>query len=251
LLQRVGATALFPLVPYCNRIAYRHFSWAGRSYELAANFGDHPHAIHGVGWQSAWHVEDVSTAGVTLSLRHDATGALASGWPFPFSARLVYQLTDNGLTIRVEATNLHPDPVPMGIGLHPYFPRDAGATIVFQADGVWRNHDSLPETHEPIPAAWDHAEGRKVDEEPLDNCFTGWQGAAQIPGMRITADKVFPHLQVFTPPGANFFCVEPVSHVPDAINRPDLPETQAMRVLDAGQTLRGSVMFAPEDDAAV
>jgi len=32
-----------------------------------------------------------------------------------------------------------------------------------------------------------------------------------------------------------------VSHVPDAINRPDLPKSQAMTVLEPGQTLSGSM----------
>ena len=84
-----------------------------------------------------------------------------------------------------------------------------------------------------------------MDDERLDNSFTSWRGAADIPGMRITADPIFANLQVFTPPGADFFCVEPNSHVPDAIHRPDLPASQAMTVLSPGQTLSGSMTFAP------
>ena len=63
--------------------------------------------------------------------------------------------------------------------------------------------------------------------------------------MRIAADPIFTNLQVFTPTGADFFCVEPNSHIPDAINRPELADGQAMRVLEPGQTLRGSMIFAP------
>ena len=69
------------------------------------------------------------------------------------------------------------------------------------------------------------ARSRSVASEPLDNCFTGWNGEARIPGPRIHADGIFGNLQVFTPAGADFFCVEPVSHVPDAINRPELPKS--------------------------
>ena len=32
---------------------------------------------------------------------------------------------------------------------------------------------------------------------------------------------LFGHLIVYTPPGEDFFCVEPVSHMTDAINRMD------------------------------
>src|SRR5262245_22837569 len=47
----VRGYACYPLVPYSNRIANGQLDWAGRSYTLARNFGDHPHSIHGVGWQ--------------------------------------------------------------------------------------------------------------------------------------------------------------------------------------------------------
>jgi len=247
LLGRPGAMGCFPLVPFCNRIADRRFNHAGRGFELAANFGDQPHAIHGIGWQRPWRVESVAADSATLSLDHDASDAAA--WPFAFTARLTYRLTARGLTIRLDATNRHPSPAPMGIGAHPWFPRPEGASIAFEADGVWFNRNSLPATHGPLPAGWNHAAGRAADGEPLDNCFTGWHGVARIPGLRIAADPVFGNLQVYTPPGADFFCVEPVSHVPDAINRPDLPPAQAMTVLAPGETLSGSMTIGSDDAA--
>ncbi len=240
MLGRPGAMGCFPLVPFCNRIAWGRFSWAGRNYELAANFGDHPHAIHGVGWQLPWLVESVTSDSATVSLHHDPS----PGWPFTFAARLIYRLTVQGLTVQIDATNLHSAPAPMGLGAHPYFPRDHGASIAFQADGVWLNRDALPVTCAPIPSEWSHTHGRAVDREPLDNCFAGWRGEVRIPGMRIEADQR--NLQVFTPPEMNFFCVEPVSHVPDAINHPELPKTQAMTVLAPGETLSGTMTFTPE-----
>src|SRR3954465_5595082 len=45
------AMGLFPLLPYCNRIGWTRFSWQGRDYHLARNFGDSPHTIHGIGWE--------------------------------------------------------------------------------------------------------------------------------------------------------------------------------------------------------
>ena len=46
-------------------------------------------------------------------------------------------------------------------------------------------------------------------------------------------------LHVFRPPAGDFFCLEPVSHMPDAINR---PEGMAMLAPGATQTL--SMMVA-------
>jgi aldose 1-epimerase len=247
MLGRPDAMGCFPQIPYCNRIAWRRFNWAGQTYELAANFGDRPHAIHGVGWQRPWRIQQTLSHCATLRLDHDASGESARSWPFAFTAHLTYRLTAHGLTIEIGATNLHSAPAPMGIGAHPWFSGTAGATIAFQADGVWFTRDDLPAAHGPVPAGWNHANGRSVDLEPLDNCFTGWNGVARIPGMRIEADAVFGNLQVFTPTGTNFFCVEPNSHVPDAINHPELPAAQSMTVLAPGQTLSGSMKFGPDD----
>jgi aldose 1-epimerase len=245
LLGLPGAMGCFPLVPYCNRIAHRRFTWGNQAYDLAANFGGHAHAIHGIGWQRPWQMEELSTTAVTLLLRHDTPDP---SWPFAFEARLRYRLTDQGLTIQIEAVNRHAAAAPMGIGAHPYFSRDLGAAIRFQADGVWTNNESLPEKHGPIPPRWDHTESRSVTDQPLDNCFTGWRGAAALPGLRIEADPVFGNLQIFTPEGKNFFCVEPVSHVPDAINRQGLAVGGAMTVLAPGEALSGSMIFARDAD---
>ncbi len=237
-----GAMGCFPLVPYCNRIAHRHFTWDGQDYHLAGNFGDHPHAIHGVGWQTPWRVEAVAPDMVTLSSHHAPDPA----WPFAFEAILTYQLTGQGLVMEIAATNRHAVPAPMGIGAHPYFPRATNAAVTFQSGGIWHNRDALPDRHDRIPAAWDHGAGRAVAVEPLDHCFTGWHGTARWPGMRLAADPVFGNLQVYTPADAAFFCVEPVSHVPNAVNMSDLPQGQVMTSLAPGATLRGAMTLMPD-----
>ena len=83
----------------------------------------------------------------------------------------------------------------------------------------------------------------------MDNCFTGWDGTADFQSgpasLRIEASEVFRQLQVFTPSWADFFCVEPVSHVPDALNHADLPTDQTMHILQPNETLGGTVRFTP------
>jgi aldose 1-epimerase len=240
------AMGCFPLVPYGNRISAGRFRWAAREYTLDRNFGDHPHPIHGIGWQRPWTTEAVTSARVRLSLVHSAQGEQARAWPFPFSAELNYDLEDRGLIITIRVTNRHDAPAPMGIGVHPYLPKAGATALRFKASGVWINSaDSLPLRHQAVPPEWDHAAGRPISTRLLDNCFTGWTGPARLEAgpasLEFTASEVFPNLQVFTPPWADFYCVEPVSHVPDAINRPDLPPGQSMQVLEAGETMRGSI----------
>jgi aldose 1-epimerase len=239
----------FPLVPFCNRIAFGRFTWQGTAHVLRRNFGDHPHTIHGVGWQHPWNVQDASDLTATLTLQHDASGDSAQAWPFSFDAVLSYTLSGSQLGIGLAVTNRHDTPAPAGVGLHPYFTRGARSTIQFNAGGVWINGtDALPVRHAELPREWDHADGLAVGKAQLDNCFTNWDRKAQIGGiangLTISADAALRHLQVYTPQQYDFFCVEPVSHVPDAINRPDLPTGQAMHVLQPGETLSGTVTMA-------
>ncbi len=260
LLRRPAADAIvhgnvrglgcFPLVPFSNRIAYGRFIWDGVEHLLDRNFGDHPHTIHGVGWQRAWEIAAVGTASATLTLRHDAIGPQARNWPFAFAAEQHFVLAPEGLTVMLSMQNRHSAPAPAGLGLHPYFPRAGGPTLRFNATQVWRNAaNSLPSEAVPIPPEWDHASGHPIGSAALDNCFAGWDGRAWITWatgrvtVSIEAAGQFRHLIVYTPPGQNFFCVEPVSHMTNAINRLATVPDHGLRSLAPGETLRGEVAF--------
>lgn len=245
----VGGMACFPLLPYCNRIAFGRFGWAGHSHSLGLDLGAPPHAIHGLGWQRPWTVLRADAASADLELSHTATADDSHVWPFAFEATLGFRLSGGRLMVDLTATNRHDAAAPMGLGLHPYFPRLPGQSLRFNAGGVWVNDATmLPVRHTAIPPEWDHADGQAIGTARLDNCFTGWDGAASLsaPGWRVSieASGIFRSFQVFTPAGADFCCAEPVSHVPDAINRPGLPTGQSMHVLAPGESLHGSVTLA-------
>ena len=70
--------ASFPLVPYANRIAHGRYVVDGQSYQLPLNFGDHPHSIHGFGWQRPWQVLEQSGHDVRLEQTHHGD----AGWPW-------------------------------------------------------------------------------------------------------------------------------------------------------------------------
>ncbi len=232
----------FPLVPYCNRIDHGRFAWLGQQYRLAPNFGDNPHTIHGIGWQRAWTVESVSVDQARLTLDHCADPY----WPFAFRAEIDYRLVPDAVTVTIAITNRHHTVAPAGIGLHPYFPKANEAALRFDAGNVWINGpDMLPSQHGAIPPDWNHKTERVAAAERLDNCFTGWDGTADISAgpasLRIEASAPFHNLQVFTPGWGDFFCAEPVSHVPDALNRPGLPPGQGMAALPSQATLVGTI----------
>ena len=58
----------------------------------------------------------------------------------------------------------------------------------------------------------------------------------------IEAGPIFRHLVIYVPPGQDFFCIEPVSHVNDGFNMLERGvEGTGVRVLAPGQTLAGTI----------
>lgn len=48
---------------------------------------------------------------------------------------------------------------------------------------------------------------------------------------------------IYTPQAHDFFCVEPVSHIPDAVNRREPPEMTGLTALPPGETMRLECRF--------
>jgi aldose 1-epimerase len=164
-------------------------------------------------------------------------------WPYAFRAAQTFELGPQALTIRMELHNSDSRAFPGGLGMHPYFAGGEGVRLRFSAERMWEmGPDQLPTRPAPARDGW-----LTVSEEALDNVFAGWDGRAEIqwPGGRrllIEAEPVFGHVVVFTPPERDFFAVEPVSHMNDAVNRMDQPD-HGLRVLQPGETLAGAVAF--------
>lgn len=216
-------TACFPLVPYANRIADGRFVFDGRTVQLTALERFAPHALHGDGWLSPWTVESRTAGRVEMTL--DWTGD-PEGWPWPWRAHQVVELTEQGLSISVSMTNAGDAVMPSGLGLHPYFHRLADSRLTLSADGVWvTDAREIPERLGAPAEIADWSEGLALADAPfVDHAYAGWDGAAVLDGggrrVILSADAPARWTQVYAPPGADFLCVEPVTHRPDAHNAP-------------------------------
>src|SRR6476620_6049804 len=82
--RNVRMTSCYPLIPYSNRIRDARLRFRGSDYQLSRNFGAHPHAIHGVGWQRTWSVATAQRHHVQLTLDHAADAGGKADWPWPF-----------------------------------------------------------------------------------------------------------------------------------------------------------------------
>jgi len=232
--------ALYPLVPFSNRIRDGRLVFEGEQFQLVRNWPGVGHPMHGDGWAHAWEL--VRSDGVSAGITYLHEGAAETGgWPFRYRARQSYRLDDDRLTIRISLENLEDRPVPAGIGLHPFFVRDADTQLTCRTRAVWRTDaEVLPVERTAVPADWDFSAGRRVNSVTLDNCFDGWDGRAAIVWPRhrlrldVEATVPFRHLVIYVPPGQSFFCVEPVSHANGQVG---------LAPLGPGGTLAGETIF--------
>jgi aldose 1-epimerase len=238
-------TAGYPMIPYANRIDHGRFAFGGVTHRLAAAVIAAPHSLHGVGWRRAWSVEAADDHACRLSLRHQPSRPDDPDWPFAFEASEQFVLTDRGLTIRMSVTNLEPSAAPAGLGFHAFFPRRAGETLAFGSKGAWRNGPDMLPAARQSGKTWNYADGQVLGSNEVDNDFSGWGGLARMAapsatGVRMRASRTFGGLRLYTPAGLDFYAVEPISHLANAINRPDLKD-DPMTVLAPGATLCGEI----------
>jgi aldose 1-epimerase len=240
--------ACYPLVPYSNRIANACLAFDGRAYELARNFGDHPHAIHCVGWQRPWMIAAHDASSALLALDHEAEGAYARAWPWRLRAAQSLSLhaarEGMGAVLEFKLTIANPgaSEFPFGLGWHPFFARRAGSRLGFRARGVWETDETrMPTVHAAVPRQWRFDPAREPGTATIDNVFTGWDGEASlIDGDRnmavsLRADRAMGFLVMYAPKAAGFVALEPVTHMTDAFNRAARGERDTgTRVLEPG-----------------
>ena len=226
----VRAHACYPLVPYSNRIANARLTLDGETYALARNFGDHPHSIHGVGWQRPWAVAAHDATSARLELEHLAGGSDASAWPWPFRATQSFALradaTGATLTLRLTLANTGNAAFPFGLGWHPFFVRSNATRLGFRAHGVWKTDATqLPTSFAPSLPGGPFEPPRNPGPALIDNVFAGWDGTAALDdperGIAVTlaADRAASFLVVYAPERSAFLALEPVTHMTDAFNR--------------------------------
>jgi aldose 1-epimerase len=211
-------TACFPMVPYVNRVARGRFAFGGRAVQLARNWSQDPHPLHGQGWRASWTVTAASKYNATL---HFEGGA--DEWPWRYRCEQRFQLLPETVSIELSIQNLGSEPMPAMLGLHPYFPDAPHAHLHAQLPRVWMaDAESLPTQETGTPPAWNFDPARAVSAIALDHGFAGWNGVALLSWPDRTVTLRAPDcrfLHVYTPAGRDFFCIEPQTAPPGALGR--------------------------------
>ncbi|WP_332778189.1 aldose 1-epimerase [Polaromonas sp.] len=231
--------ASFPMVPWSNRISGGGFTHDERFHPMRPNRVGEPYPIHGDGWLQSWQITQpgADTLVMTLESRRFA------GNPHDYEAVQTFRLVDGGLDQTLQVRHLGKEPLPYGLGVHPWFPRAAATRITAPVQGVWLcGKDPLPVAHtHDFPTGWNLNEGVQAHGPLIDNGYTGWGGKACIAwpelGLQLTAtmpdfDRDGGAAQhfclIYRPPQGSAFCFEPITQPIDAFH---LPQSPGLRVL--------------------
>lgn len=231
--------ACFPLVPFVNRIRGGNFTFRGREIALAPNMAGDISPLHGQGWLSPWQVDSANSSQAILSFRHRP-----GEWPWDYRAEQHFTLDDDGLSVRLLCRNLSDQPMPCGLGQHPYFNCGSATRIDTQVRDVWTiDEHVLPVDKVPATGRFDLAD-RLVCGQGLDHGFGEWGGKARI------IDRSWPFdlelsspdarfFQLYSPAAGGIFVAEPVTHANAALNASENQWGElGMRVLEPGAEMR-------------
>ncbi|MCE9649095.1 MAG: aldose 1-epimerase [Parvibaculum sp.] len=250
----LGATdplemACYPLIPFSSRVAHARFRFEGRDVTLPPDALSAPHALHGIGWRRAWDVIEEADTQAEIGFTHQPPAHGEKGWPWAFEARQTFALDGTALTIAISIANKAETAMPAGLGLHPFFEGRTTAKLTGDLPRIWEaDADCLPTHLAEVTAVRKFARGRRIAPLTLDNCFAGGADPLDIEwedrplGLRMTRSDTS-HTVIYTPQAHDFFCVEPVTHMPNALNRPEPAEVTGLRVLAPGETMRLECRF--------
>lgn len=227
--------ASFPLVPYVNRIRDGAFTFRGKTVRLEPNMAGDPSPLHGQGWLNPWRVLSESAREAVLEYEHPA-----GEWPWAYVARQHFKLDEGGLEVVLSCRNLSAEPMPCGLGQHPYFHCSQGTRLQTKVDHVWTIDDRvLPVERVPASGRFDLTD-LSVCGKGLDHGFGGWGGTAVVsdpdwPFALTMSSPDAEFFQLYSPASGGIFVIEPVTHANAALNAPEAEWAElGMRVLEPG-----------------
>ena len=236
------------LAPYANRITGRQVAGAreieteidGRTVRLPRNWGGKApgaaqYAMHGLILDTpvAWK----QTARDRVAGRLDA-GDFGGRWPSLSAFTFEWRLQGGGLVLAVTVRNAGDEPLPIGLGWHPYFaiPSDRREQARLRLPAAQRvevdDYDQVLPTGRLLPTAgspydFNGPGGRALEDLYLDDCFTdlrreGGQAVIELIdpaaglGLRISSPSTqVQAVQVYAPPHEAFAAIEPQFNLAD------------------------------------
>lgn len=174
------------LLPWPNRIEDGAYTFGGADHRLALSEPALRNAIHGLTRWVSWTLEEQTPNTVSLMYRLMAQ----TGYPWTVDMHVLYDLSADGLTVTVTATNLSTSPAPYALGAHPYLTVgedgiDAWELTLPAATRVTVDERMLPVQRESVAdGPFDFRVARPIKQAVFDHAFTdldrGPDGRAEV-----------------------------------------------------------------------
>ena len=228
----------YVMAPWCGRIDTGQVTVGSRVVDLDSNFPDGT-AIHGQVHTQPWEWRPDGT------FRVEGGG---DGWPWNYEVGLRIDVKEPTVRIDLDLLNRSSDPMPAGLGIHPWFRRPVKVAI--RGDAFHSPNTATPPQPQPVLG---HFDLREVGGMAPDLDAT-WTALADPPvellwpdtGVRATmrARPPVPYIVAASPGDVDAIAVEPQTHAPQGLRRLVGGEPGALTMLKPGQTLGLTVELA-------
>ncbi|HEX2754432.1 MAG TPA: hypothetical protein VHM48_03155 [Candidatus Limnocylindrales bacterium] len=230
----------YPMAPWCNRVPSGPALAAGRAIDLPASFPDGT-AIHGQVARRPWQVAGHG--------RFQIDGG-GDGWPWSYGVEQEIRIGDGVLLLRLRLTNRSDEPMPGGIGFHPWFRRPIRVAIA--AATVHPVNVATEALPVPVSGRYDR---RRLEPMP-DGLDSAWADLSDPPvvldwpdaGVRATMSIDAPNrfIVAASPIAIDAVAVEPETQAPDGLRRLARGEPGGLVLLPPGGSLELVVRLAFE-----
>jgi aldose 1-epimerase len=229
-----GAVMGLPLLhPWANRLGGEEYELHGRRVRLPAGpprrSDEQGLPIHGLvaahpGWSVLGLHADARAARLAARLDFDADPPLRAAFPFPHDVLVEVTLTPQALRLTTTVIPTGGAPVPIAFGYHPYLRLPGVDRSRWELSLPPRRQFALDARKLPTAAAGPRAAEQLVlGDRAFDESFDGIaDGAAfTVAGagreLAVTHHSGYPVAQVFSPAGAPFVCLEPMTAPTNAL----------------------------------
>lgn len=263
------------LFPFPNRTRDGRYVFAGREHQLDINWKD-GNAIHGLVATRPWRVLDadanreqgsrITARFVTARFVTDEHPEVMRQYPFPCALTATWTLRDGALHLHTEVENTGDAALPMGFGIHPWFPapltprgKRADCVLTVPARGRWEleSEEQLIPTGRVLPLEenYDFSRGAKLGKRFLDDVYTDLiyendqhicalnDGASGL-RLEIRASRNFREHVVYAPLDRDIICLEPYTSTTDFVNLSNRGVDAGMVVLKPGSRWQGDISIA-------
>lgn len=222
------------LYPFPNRLRNCMYEYKGEHiWQMKHGI---PIFLHSLVFDESWSCLKpiFEPDGVSLDtyIHIDENHPVYVGFPFKHTLHVIFKVTKKGFTIDYRVENEGNSDLPFGISYHTFFNKldgDDGSFICVPTEYMMELSKDLLPTGKLLGVEGKEFDLRSpvaVGNLDLDNCFTGMIPDKRVfvdypkSGLRIYIDSTddFTHMQVFTPKGKPFFCVEKQTCSTDAPN---------------------------------